>query len=709
MGQSGRVKACWDTVEAYYEFQWRASSATEWWQSVDVIVTLQAESESKTTIGEAQGSDAFDNIEESASLWYSTEPKSAVGAAPWTKLNTSEQGFSPRALALFQRALKATAGPMTTKTVANGGSAAIRFVFPTKPGYAVRSDIFSLRMVDLEIVDADSAVSFHPTEPEKLLRPLPVDLSLEDILHVICTNAVGGLLPRPLSSYNENITDYASIFQNLDIELTNRLSFPWLTHSPPPPRTLAIVEDGRSSPSHGGTATSIYTAARALNISMIVLDVAGHWLEGSEYAHWREHFIPIQLEPPSLLQDRILDALSRSGHQVDALVTFCDSYQVPVAQAAEQLGLLTASAEAFEIATDKYRTGLFEGRPAFLVRSVEEALDVVQRRDLEYPFIVKPCKGFLSEGVFKIHSPEELASAIGSVNLDRHGVEFVLEAYCDGPEVDINFVLSEGELLFCEVSDDFPKTADANYVSSEREEEDSRQQQQPLTSLVELGNVLPSNLPPVEIKILRESLHRSLVRLGLKTGIFHLEARVQNSSAEYGVISSSPSSSDTTANPITDLVPRSTPVNGKPSAWLIEINPRPPGIQETAAVESTYGIDYRGIGLLSALRDHARIRSLSHPFLQGPQYWSKMVFIPVTHGGVFNSDDVCAELIERRPDLGRHVSRSFCFLKRGDRFAGPEEGITGWVAYFVVFSKVSRAELLKLSREVRAEVRIRVV
>jgi hypothetical protein len=197
--------------------------------------------------------------------------------------------------------------------------------------------------------------------------------------------------------------------------------------------------------------------------------------------------------------------------------------------------------------------------------------------------------------------------------------------------------------------------------------------------------------------------------LGLKTGIFHLKARVQNSSVEYGVISSSPSSSDTTANPITDLVSRSTPVNEKPSAWLIEINPRPPGIQETAAVESTYGIDYWGIGLLSALRDHARIRSLSHPFLQGPQYWSEMVFIPVTHGGVFDSDDVCAELIERRPDLGRHVSRSFCFLKRGDRVAGPEEGITGWVAYFVVFSKVSRAELLKLSREVRAEVRIRVV
>ncbi|KAJ0425292.1 hypothetical protein BJY00DRAFT_275131 [Aspergillus carlsbadensis] len=713
MVQSALVKACWDTDEAYYEFQWRASPATEWWQSVDVTVTLVAESEAKTIISEdswqlwPETSD-IGNTEGPQSLWYATNSELARGATLWTSLDTPEQGFSPRALALFYRVLKAAARPTTTKTVANGGSVAIRFVFPAKPGYAVRADIFSLRMVDLEIVDANSVVSFYPTEPEKLLRSLPVELSTENILHAIFTSAVGGLLLRPLSSYNDNATDYESMFQNLNIELTNRLSFPWLISSPPPPRTLAIVEGGRSSPSHGGTATSIYNAARALNISMIVLDVVGHWLEGPEYAHWRKVFLPIQLEPPSLLRGRILDALTSSGHKVDALVTFCDSYQVPVAQAAEQLGLPTASAEAFEIATDKYRTGVFEGRPAFLVQSVEEALDDVQRGELEYPFIVKPCKGFLSEGVFKVDSPEELASAIRGVNLDRHGAQFVLEAYCDGPEVDINFVLSEGELLFCEVSDDFPKTADANHVNSEREEENSQQQQQQPTSFVELGNVLPSNLPPAEIEVLRESLHQSLVRLGLKTGIFHLEGRVQNSSVEYGVITSS-SSSDTTANPIIDLIPRSTPINEKPSAWLIEINPRPPGIQETAAVESTYGIDYWAIGLLSALRDHTRLRSLSHPFLQGPQYWSEMVFIPVARGGIFDSDDVCAELIERRPDLGKHVSRSFCFLKRGDRVPGPDEGITGWVAYFVVFSRVSRAELLRLSREVRAEVRITIM
>jgi len=647
------------------------------------------------------------------SLWYPA--KSDSESASWMRLGTPAQDFAPRALALFRRGLKSAAGQTTrrantdTDTDVSGDSVTIRFVFPAKPGYAVRADIFRLRMVDLEIVDSDSAVAFYPTEPRKLFHPLADDLGTGtgNVLHAIFTSAVGGLLLRPLSSYIGGVKNDRSILQILDIELTNRLSFPWITPSVPPPRTLAIVEGGRSSPEHGGAATSIYTAAQALNISTIVLDVPGHWIEGPKYAHWRQEFLPVQLEPPSLLRDRILDALR--GYNVDAIVTFCDSCQVAVAQAAAHLGLPTAAAEAYEIATDKYCTGISEGRPAFLVHSAEEALNVVEQGKLSYPFIVKPCKGFLSEGVFKVHSPNELSSAIKGVNLDRHGAEFVLEAYCDGPEVDINFVLAEEELLFCEVSDDFPKTADVNRGRSNGEEERARKQP---TSFVELGNVLPSNLPATEIEILRESLHKSLVRLGLSSGIFHLEARVQNSSMEYGPVVSPASSSNPAFEPgdnIIDLMPHGTPPTAPPLAWLIEINPRPPGIQETAAVESTYGIDYWGIGLLASLRDHARLRSLSSPFAQGPQYHSEMVFIPVSRGGIFDSDDACLDLIERRPDLGRHISKSFCFLKKGDRVPAPEEGITVWVAYFVVFSRVGREHLLGVTREIRRETRFSIV
>ncbi|KAL2841447.1 ATP-grasp domain-containing protein [Aspergillus pseudoustus] len=710
MAQSGRVKACWGAVEAYYKLEWRISSATEWWQSVDVTITLQA---GQTRIpGHVwqqwpETPDSASDSEASPSVWYAERSESE--SASRTRLGTPEQDFAPRALALFHQGLRSAARQSTRRVNTDadadvpGDSVTIRFVFPIEPGYAVRADIFKLRMVDLEIVDSESIMAFYPTEPVKLLQPLAGDVGTGtgNVFHAIFTSAVGGILLRPLSSYNSEVKDDGSILQILDIELTNRLSFPWITPSPPPTRTLAIVEGGRSSPEHGGTATSIYTAAQALNISMIVLDVPGHWIEGPKYAHWRKEFLPVQLEPPSLLRDRILNALR--GYNIDAIVTFCDSYQVAVAQAAAHLGLPTAPAEAYEVATDKYRTGVSEGRPAFLVHSAEEALHVVEQGKLSYPSIVKPCKGFLSEGVFKVHSPDELSSAVKGVNLDRHGAEFVLEAYCDGPEVDINFVLSEGELLFCEVSDDFPKTADLNRERSKGEEE--RAQKQP-TSFVELGNVLPSNLPATEIEILRESLHKSLVRLGLTTGIFHLEARVQNSSVEYGPVLSPASSSSPSFEPednIIDLIPRDIPPTAPPSTWLIEINPRPPGIQETAAVENTYGIDYWAIGLLASLRDHARLRSLSYPFAQGPQYHSEMVFIPVSRGGIFDSDDVCLDLIERRPNLGKYISKSFCFLKKGDKVPAPEEGITVWVAYFIVFSRVGREHLLGVTREIRRE------
>ncbi|KAL3477163.1 hypothetical protein BJX99DRAFT_226480 [Aspergillus californicus] len=674
MTQTGQLKACWGGVEAYHTFQWRASSA-EWWQTVDI--TLQA----------AQNTSApthtWPTTHEAVELWVSASASSESESTAWTRF---EHGPGS---ALLHRALQAAPTPAQWQQ-----TSAIRFVFAAKPGSLARSDILSLRLVDLESVDA--VVSFFAGQPEKSLSPFPVDAhaipDVQTVLHAVLNSAAGGLLVRPPVEYTES-NNYRDVFQALDEELANRLSFPWVLDTPAPRKTLAIVAGGRSSPEHGGSATSIYTAAQALNIDMVVLDVEGHWLQGPKYAHWRKGFLPVELEPPSLLRDRVLQALA--GRKVDGIVTFCDSYQVAVAEAADRLGLPTAPAEAYGIATDKYRTGVSEGRPAYLVNSLDGALEVVQRGDLDYPFIVKPCKGFLSEGVFKIDGVEGLSRAFQGVNEDRHGTEVVLEQYCDGPEVDINFVLSEGEILFCEISDDFPKTADVSSTGSSSHAP---------TSFIELGNVLPSKLPCAEIDLLHTSLHQSLTRLGLTTGIYHLEARVQNSSMEYGSVRNPHTTSE-----VIDLIPRSTRPTKDPYAWLIEINPRPPGIQETAAVQSVYGVDYWGLGLLSSVRDHERLRALSHPFTQGPQYFCEMVFIPVESGGRFESDDVCADLASRRPDLARHISKSFCFLKRGDVVRAPESGITAWVAYYVVFSRVSREHLLGVTAEVRRETRFTVV
>lgn len=180
---------------------------------------------------------------------------------------------------------------------------------------------------------------------------------------------------------------------------------------------------------------------------------------------------------------------------------------------------------------------------------------------------------------------------------------------------------------------------------------------------------------------------------------------MQHSSMKYGPV---PSALDLASDTI-DLIPRETTPAQMPYAWLIEINPRPPGIQETAAVESTYGVDYWGIALLAALRDHRRLAALAHPFRNGPQYWCEMIFIPVTSGGIFASDDVSADLVQRQPDLAKHISKSFCLLRRGDVVPSPLSGITAWVAYFIVFSRVSREHLLVLSADIRRESRFSIV
>ncbi|KAE8370074.1 hypothetical protein BDV27DRAFT_140747 [Aspergillus caelatus] len=65
---------------------------------------------------------------------------------------------------------------------------------------------------------------------------------------------------------------------------------------------------------------------------------------------------------------------------------------------------------------------------------------------------------------------------------------------------------------------------------------------------------------------------------------------------------------------VLDLTERCVLAKGKSSVWLIEVNPRPPGIEVSDILKHTYGIDYWG-----------RARQLSYTFLQGPQYWKRVI------------------------------------------------------------------------------------
>lgn len=556
-----------------------------------------------------------------------------------------------------------------------------RLVIPQSRGYIIRSDIIPLRLLDCSLVAR--VLSF--SKPHQFFNGKAISIeNLQQLPNAFAASA-GGMLLKRVDSTDINTLD--SLFASLDLELRNRLSFPWLSIQAPKRQTLAIVDGGISSPDNGGTGESIYTAAEALGIDMVVFDNPGHWMDGPRYSHWCKAFIPLelQLKPDAGFASRIVEAVRSYEGQIDGIITFRDHYKFPVAEAALQLSLPTYPPSAYEIATDKFKTSISEGHHAYQASSVKQASSIVQEHNLEFPLIIKPCNGFLSEGVFRAENLPQLEAGVRAIDTDRHDKDFVIEKYCEGPEVDANFVLCDGEVIFFEVSDDFPKSADVNGHGN-------------VKTFIELANVLPSKLPEHELAILRDSLRQSLLRMGFQDGFYHLEARVENSSMEYA-----------TKTNVLDLTQRSAPAKGAPSAWLIEVNPRPPGIQASDAVRHTYGVEYFGIALLFALTDKHRVKPLCHPFAQGPQYWCEMVFIPVENGGVYDSGNVCLELLDRRPDLAQSISACFCFLKRGDRVPDPMSGINSWVAYFNVFSRESRAHLLDLADCVRREVRFSIV
>ncbi|KAF2158043.1 hypothetical protein K461DRAFT_310018 [Myriangium duriaei CBS 260.36] len=545
----------------------------------------------------------------------------------------------------------------------------LALVIPHTTGRIVRSDIVSLRLVDLPGVDSVNTLA----DPNQLfdLESTKQENGLDSLQSLLKASAAAFVISPDV--------DVATLSR----ELVQRLSIPWILPSSHEyrRRTLALV-DGRHDPHVG---ESLYSAAKALGIDLVVVERPGHWIGQEQYRSWYKDLLIIDMTIDGGYVDRIVEAIQGSGHKIDGIVTLFDPRAAATAKAAERLGVALAPAEAFEVATDKLRTSLLDGHSAHRISSLEQAKSLIDESKAAFPLILKPVAGFLSEGVFLVKNFDDLDHAVTDIVKSR-GKDALMEPYCDGPEVDANFVLADGEILFFEASDDFPSSAEEG----------------PDGTFIEQASVIPSGLPARELQVIEKSLHQRLLQLGFRDGIFHLEARVQHSEVDYS-----------RADGVLDLHRRSDSYsNGvvPPSAWLIEINPRPPGIQSFQATALTYGVDYIGLSLLLAVGDRERARVLAQPFAQRHQYWSQILFVPTPKGGKFDSDDVCIELKERCPDLVPHISVSFCHWKRGDIIPDPlKSGQLTWIAYYLVNSRVSRKHLLEVCERVRSETRFSIV
>ncbi|KAI1481133.1 glutathione synthetase ATP-binding domain-like protein [Daldinia eschscholtzii] len=552
---------------------------------------------------------------------------------------------------------------------------AIKFILPQSSGFCIRSDLLRWRLASFDSV----VVAQDFLTPRQEITPvnIPDGNSLHaKLLPQILSGAIGAILVKNHSA-----------LVDLEHELDNRLSFLWISPSCPPLRRVAWAR-GRYNMDHS---RRIWEAAKSLGLALVIIDNEGHWLQDTKWAHLREGFIATNLDADEGLVDRLISAIRGYGKPIHGITTVSNKRMVAVSKACEKLGLPTEPSESFVIASDKYRSRELELDLEITVFRVQDVCDLENRLSndfltLQYPMVVKPCIGWGSECVSKVYTEAELIQAVERAS-ERHRTspiqrgDVMVESYIEGPEIDANVVLSNGEIIFFEIADDFPSLADKEH----------NKWTEPFQ---ETYMVFPSRLPQDEIDIVRRSLQGTLIRQGFKNGVFNCEGRVRNSRMRYGVSSGM----EDLVEDKSDMTQRKTP-----TFYLHEINARPPGYYGAVASNLTYGVDYYALNMLQAVGDMERYYSLAQPFMRGPQWWLVIAMIPEQEEGIMKTEDACTEFLRKFEDIKVSVADYMTWKRGGSRLQGQNASQLSFVGFFSVFSRKGRQEALKLANRIRRE------
>jgi hypothetical protein len=638
-------------------------------------------------------------------------------------IQLDEESLTEEQRALFFTDLPATLSAPTANDN-NSSPILVRLLFPSVAGTVIRSDFLSCRLTGSPFIYAVRSFlsplqAVTPTAiPDQDAQPRNSS-SLLDLLNT----SIGGIIghpaaasqsPPPVPSEDTNLPlTTATLSTALTNDLTYRLSIPWTippnTPHPPVRRRIFWIQ-GRA---HITASLQFYAAARAMGIALVVCDVPGHWMESDDpaqnpWAHYREAFVPMNIDADDGLVDRIVNAVRAYPEPVHGVVSISDVRLAPVARACEILGLPTERSEAYFVAGDKARTrrleeeglGIRDEEKSYFLEDAGqlEAFLEENKGKIKFPRIVKPCTGWNSDCVAKVRNEEELRAAVIRA-AERHArsakkdTSVIIEPYVPGPEVDANFVILDGQPLFCDITDDFPCPGD--FVPDQAAGEEGKKATLAANFMETLMDV-PTALPPDEQRVMREALCRSIARAGFKSGIFHCEARVKNSRMEYRPRGE---------NGLMDLLDQEKPLEGlTPSCYLHEINARTPGYINCVAAHLAHGVDYYAIRLLLALGEEGkeRIRALAQSFAGSkPPYTLGIAVLPPKRAGIMASEDAVGEFLTANPDLAKHVVFYQTVKQRGEVVQGPDSAELWCVGYAIVASRKGRKECLELAEEAR--------
>ncbi|KAJ5894042.1 hypothetical protein N7495_005733 [Penicillium taxi] len=563
----------------------------------------------------------------------------------------------------------------------------VKFIISNEEGHIIRSDIFEDRLRGRPGIRVVGLV-----HPRQFVYPPPYTTRAG--LGKLLEFAVCCILIDSGSKSSKN-----QLSDQLQSHLTERLSFPWLSPTPISSRRLAVV--GEVRPAH--LSLRFFQAAQALGVKVVAFGPRGHWLQDQEShnAQIKEAFIEVDLSVNPGLPDRILTAIQSYPAKIDGVTTVTEFLLIPVAQAAERLGLPTSPTTSFIKSVNKHKTRL-EDSPSscLLVSSLDTLQSQLASGNEEIlppgpPWIVKPCNGWHSLGVSKVATKEGLAAAVERVakyaaysrdepeeKEPQWQTNVLIEEYCDGPEVDCNFVLWDGQILFFEVIDNLPCAGDE--VGEDR---------QSSGNFKETQLVFPSALPPSELETLKLSLYTSITRLGFRSGVFHVEARVRDSSCRYRSVEKDDS---------LDLRPSLEPTAQDPTVFLIEINARPPGYMDTCASYFANGVDLFALQILIALEDESRLRALSQPYKSCKSCPHVVISaIQAAKSGVIVSEDPWKDLSQKDPTLMSQVVQNVTNFGKGDFIQDPRSDTTPWLSAFMAYSLKDRTKALEITLQVK--------
>ncbi|KAB8364859.1 hypothetical protein FH972_024720 [Carpinus fangiana] len=546
---------------------------------------------------------------------------------------------------------------------------AVKLIIPSIDGHVTQSNIIETRFHGCP--DVESAVGFFP--PGELIKAYTAKISTKPV----STSQLYDLLMATAGAIKVNSSCNApwKALDRLEYEFRNRLGLRLLLPKPIPRKRVGLVrcKDDQMS----------MELIRHLGIDLVVFDAPGHFMEDSngDWAHLRVSFHPVDLNPDKDFVERL--HLVAKDLNLDGITTRFDPLLEKVAQVAGLLELPSTDPSVFGIATNKYLARIAvpeDGQNAAICVStrqeMEERLgDRTRPLQITYPVVVKPTQGRSSFGVVKALNECELLDAVeraasfivgcgGEMNIHP---DVMIEPYVDGPEVDINIAMWEGQVLFYEVSDNAPTAGD----SDEQSESAKKDFQENLF-------MYPSQLPQSEQAMVYQHVRDCILRIGFRTGVFHCEARVRNSCMHYvkqintGII---------------DLESKVEMSENQPSIFLIEINCRPPGYFGLYATTWAYGVDLWGLHILRCIGDESRFRALSAPFHNGPQHDSAVLLVMPEKGGILRSEDPWPRLEKERPELAACVPLYKNFVNVGDQVISPDEVITTFTSIVVIESK----------------------